>query len=152
MHPACPPLAGAQGADWTARSRHFLTQVACKRLQPLVVGVIIGFIGFWFFPHCFSVPFPPPRSPASGGQLPATFPVDFVPLCIIRKARTNKVCPSPRYYIASNSAFNASADWMRLLGFSSRRPKIILLSLSGMALLISCGITFAVCHSFPVST
>jgi len=43
--------------------RHFITQVVCKRLQPFVVGVIIGFIGFWFFPHCFRVPFPPPCTP-----------------------------------------------------------------------------------------
>ena len=72
---------------------HFLTQVVCKRSQPFVVSVIIGFIGFWFFPHCFRVPFPPPWSPASGGQLPAMFPVDFLPLCVARKARTNRVCP-----------------------------------------------------------
>ena len=46
--------------------RHFLTQVVCKWLQPFVVGVIIGFIGFWFFPHCFPVPFPPPAPPPAG--------------------------------------------------------------------------------------
>src|SRR3989337_4584546 len=68
--------------------RHFITQVVCKRLQPFVVGVIIGFIGFWFFPHCFRVPFPPPCTPASGGQWSATFPVDFAVVC--RKKGTEK--------------------------------------------------------------
>src|SRR3972149_10737657 len=46
--------------------RHFLTQVVCKRSQPFVVGVIFGFIGFWFFPHCFRVPLPPPTPPPAG--------------------------------------------------------------------------------------
>src|SRR3990170_2225723 len=50
--------------------RHFLTQVVCKWLQPFVVGVIIDFIGFWFFPHCFRVPFPPPAPPPAGDSHP----------------------------------------------------------------------------------
>src|SRR3972149_7633746 len=53
---------------------------------------------YWFhrllvFPALFSCSFSTPCTPASGGQWSATFPVDFVPLCVARKAWTNKVCP-----------------------------------------------------------
>src|SRR3990167_6207690 len=52
---------------------------------------------YWFhrllvFPALFSCSFSTPCTPASGGQLPATFPVDFVPLCVARKAWTNDPC------------------------------------------------------------
>ena len=67
--PLYPPPEGDRGRIFPQASlcfRHFLTQVVCKWLQPFVVSVIIGFIGFWFFPHCFRVPFPPPAPPPSG--------------------------------------------------------------------------------------
>ena len=61
--PLYPPPEGDRGRIFPQASLcflHFLTQIVCKRSQSFVVGVIIGFIGFWFFPHCFRVPFPPP--------------------------------------------------------------------------------------------
>ena len=93
--PPLSPSRGGQGEDLSTGKPLLSSFSYAGCLQ--MVATICCRRNYWFhrllvFPALFSCSFSTPCIPAIGGQWPATFPVDFVPLCVARKARTNDPC------------------------------------------------------------